>query len=200
MRRIGRALVWLRRVNHCRGFGVQSPWAYRFIRYVVNEHNPYYAYERMNDQLPGLDEQTRKMCRLYFRLANFMQAQRIFSYCSPTTAYAAYMNEGCKKTSVVEIGEDDVESFETTCADNQSVEFLRISPQGNYQTLYEKALPYMDSKSMMVVEDIHKKQETKEFWKSVVNDERTGVTFDLYYCGIIFFDKKRYKENYIVNF
>ena len=58
----------------------------------------------------------------------------------------------------------------------------------------------MDSKSMMVVEDIHKKQETKEFWKSVVNDERTGVTFDLYYCGIIFFDKKRYKENYIVNF
>ena len=99
MRRIGRALVWLRRVNHCRGFGVQSPWAYRFIRYVVNEHNPYYAYERMNDQLPDLDEQTRKMCRLYFRLANFMQAQRIFSYCSPTTAYAAYIKEGCYKTA-----------------------------------------------------------------------------------------------------
>ena len=37
--------VWLSRINHCRGFGVQSPSAYAFIRYVVNEHYPYYAYE-----------------------------------------------------------------------------------------------------------------------------------------------------------
>lgn len=33
----------------------------------------------------------------------------------------------------------------------------------------------------------------------MMNDSRTGVTFDLYYCGILFFDK-RIKQNYIVNF
>jgi hypothetical protein len=34
----------------------------------------------------------------------------------------------------------------------------------------------------------------------VERDVRTGVTFDLYYCGIVFFDKKRHKMNYKVNF
>jgi len=34
----------------------------------------------------------------------------------------------------------------------------------------------------------------------VTQDKRTGVTFDLYYCGIVFFNKKRFKQNYIVNF
>ena len=35
---------WLCRCKYCRGFGVQSPSAYSFIRYVINEHYPYYAY------------------------------------------------------------------------------------------------------------------------------------------------------------
>jgi hypothetical protein len=37
-------------------------------------------------------------------------------------------------------------------------------------------------------------------WKEWVQDERVGVTFDLYYCGIVFFDKKRYKFYYVINF
>lgn len=197
---IRRALVWLRRMNHCRGFGVQSPWAYRFIRYVINEHDPYYAYERMEEQIPDLDELTRKRCRLYFRLSNYSQSHRIINYGSPTTAYAAYMQEGCQKTSVVDLEEGTAEMYEQFLALHQPVEFIRMNPQGNYRELYEKVLPYTDEHSMMVIEDIYQGREMKDFWKTIVNDERTGVTFDLFYCGIIFFDKTRYKENYIVNF
>ena len=36
--------VWLRRIGNCRGFGIQSPADYAFVRYVVNEHWPYYQY------------------------------------------------------------------------------------------------------------------------------------------------------------
>ena len=39
-----------------------------------------------------------------------------------------------------------------------------------------------------------------QWWKNVINDVRTGVTFDLYELGIVFFNKKRIKENRIVNF
>ena len=36
--------------------------------------------------------------------------------------------------------------------------------------------------------------------KDIVDDDRTGVSFDLYDCGLVFFDKQRYKKNYIINF
>ena len=49
----------------------------------------------------------------------------------------------------------------------------------------------------MIVEAIRK---NRAFWREIVADERTGVTFDLYYCGIVMFDKKRHKQNYIINF
>ena len=44
MNPIKRYIIWLRRMSYSRGFGVQSPSAYRFIRYVISEHYPYYAY------------------------------------------------------------------------------------------------------------------------------------------------------------
>jgi hypothetical protein len=42
--------------------------------------------------------------------------------------------------------------------------------------------------------------DNKEAWQQIVDDQRTGVTFDLYYCGLAMFDKKRIKKNYIINF
>ncbi len=57
---IKRFIVWLRRVRYSRGFGVQSPWAYRFIRYVVNEHYPYYKYEHLAEQVYGICDFRRR--------------------------------------------------------------------------------------------------------------------------------------------
>ena len=48
-----------------------------------------------------------------------------------------------------------------------------------------------------IVEDI---RHAKKFWQQIQNDTRTRICFDLYYCGIVLFDKKRQKQNYIVNF
>ena len=67
LNRLHQAYVWLRRISHCRGFGIQSPTDYRFVRYVVNEHWPYYAYESLGQNDDWL---RRKLGLLYFRLAN----------------------------------------------------------------------------------------------------------------------------------
>ena len=40
--------------------------------------------------------------------------------------------------------------------------------------------------------DVYKRQ--------IVASESTGSTFDLYDIGLVFFDKARYKQHYIVNF
>jgi hypothetical protein len=51
--------------------------------------------------------------------------------------------------------------------------------------------------SVLVVTGLSK---ARDVWREIVNDERAVLTFDLYYCGIVLFDKKRDKKNYIVNF
>ena len=191
MYKVRRMLVWLRRWKYSRGFGVQSPWAYRFIRYVVNEHYPYYAYDDLLEHYGNLSKRTLKMCRLYFRVVNYRRPAVVLDYGSAPEAYGAYMKAGCRDTKVLKVNEP---------ADISKVELLRMSLEDDYREVFEKAVEVADTHSLIIVERIKRSAETKAFWRSVVDDPRCVTTFDLYYCGIIFFDHKRYKENYIVNF
>ena len=196
MSQIGSLLVWLRRSRHSRGFGVQSPWAYRFIRYVVNEHYPYYAYDDLSRLYEGYPKQTQKLCRLYFRIANFWQAEQALDYSAASEndvirLYGTFMKRGCNKLEVVPVRH---------AADFSSVRLMRLSVEGDYRQVFEKAVSLANASTMIIVEQIKRDKESRTFWKSIVDDPRCISTFDLYYCGIIFFDKKRYKENYVVNF
>ena len=40
----------------------------------------------------------------------------------------------------------------------------------------------------------------KVLWKKWQADERVGITFDLYDVGLLFFDKTKIKQQYIINF
>ena len=73
MYHLERLWIWLTRLTCCRGFGIQSPSAYSFVRYVVNEHYPYYAYADLCQQLPNISKRERKLGEFFFRLANFAQ-------------------------------------------------------------------------------------------------------------------------------
>ena len=196
MSQIGSLLVWLRRSRHSRGFGVQSPWAYRFIRYVVNEHYPYYTYDDLSRLYEGYPKQIQKLCRLYFRIANFWQAEQALDYSAASEndvirLYGTFMKRGCNKLIVVPVRHAD---------DFSSVRLMRLSVEGDYRQVFEKAVSLANASTMIIVEQIKRDKESRTFWKSIVDDPRCISTFDLYYCGIIFFDKKRYKENYVVNF
>lgn len=47
MSRIKRYLTAFRRYNRSNGFGIHSPFAFYFVRRVLREKNPYYAYETL---------------------------------------------------------------------------------------------------------------------------------------------------------
>lgn len=172
MNRLKAAVVWLRRIGHCRGFGIQSPTDYWIVRYVINEHWPYYQYQTL-----GRDDDwlTCKMGRLCFRLANWLQPSVIES-----SDYRTYLQAGCKKAVFGESSELVVMPLEDGCQDHLLYIYNKVSSQ-----------------SVLVITGIYKAWEQ---WQQIVNDERTGITFDLYYCGIVMFDKKRNKKNYIINF
>ena len=167
-----RPFVWLSRIGHCRGFGIQSPTDYWLVRYVINEHWPYYQYEEL---ARGDDWLTRKLGMLYFRLANWRQPSLVFS-----NGYQSYIQAGCRRANF--------------CDSAENADLIRLSLiTDSVEYIYNE----VGERTVLVVEGI---RERKDKWREIVRDERTGVTFDLYYCGIVLFDKTRYKKNYIINF
>ena len=169
-----RPFVWLSRIGHCRGFGIQSPSDYWLVRYVINEHWPYYQYDHLGE---GDDPLRRKLGLLYFRLSNWRQPSVIQS-----DDYQEYFRAGCLKAEF---------------CDGKPLQLARLAMEGDYRSRMAPIYNKVDSRSVLIVEGIHR---DRAFWRQLVADERTGVTFDLYYCGLVLFDKSRHKMNYIINF
>lgn len=192
--KVQRYLHWLRRIKYCRGFGVQSPSAYRFIRYVINEHYPYYAYDELRKELPRLDSLTRKRMELYFRVANFRQASLWLDFCERNDVIATYVGRGCHATQVRRITD-----LQQITADDR-IEVLRICPSAGCEALLEAALQQADDHTLFIIEDIGYNDTAKRMWQKLLESDLTSVSYDLYYLGIAFFDRKRYKANYVVNF
>ena len=69
-----RVILWTFRMGYSRGFGVQSPSSYSFLRYVVNEHYPYYAYQNLKNESGNVGPLILKLSRFYFRMANYCQS------------------------------------------------------------------------------------------------------------------------------
>ena len=192
--KVQRYLHWLRRIKYCRGFGVQSPSAYRFIRYVINEHYPYYAYDDLRKELPRLDSLTRKRMELYFRIANYRQASLWLDFCERNDVIATYVGQGCHATLVRRI--TDLQQI--TAYDR--IEVLCICPSAGCEALLEAALQKTDDHTLFIIEDIGYNDTAKRMWQTLQESDLTSVSYDLYYLGIAFFDRKRYKANYVVNF
>ena len=172
MNQLKRWLVWIRRIGHCRGFGVQSPTDYRYVRSVINEHWPYHAYDNVGQNDDWL---RRKLGRLYLRIVNDRQPKIIVDWLN----MGDYLAAGCRKAQIVKT------------AERVDMAFLPI--QLDYQRLFDLC----DADSVVVFQDIHRNM---PLWHCIEYDPRTSVTYDLYYCGIVFFDKKRAKQNYVINF
>ena len=172
MQRLKHILVWLSRIGHCRGFGIQSPTDYWLVRYVINEHWPYYQYAAFENEEDWL---TQKLGQLYFRLANWRQPKMIES-----DDYQEYLQAGCRKATF-----------------GDSSELIRMTLDGDYRQRLAHIYNKVYDDTVLIVEGLW---QNRPFWKEIKTDERAVITFDLYYCGIVLFDKKRHKQNYIINF
>ena len=172
MDRLFRPLVWVSRIGHCRGFGIQSPTDYWIVRYVINEHWPYYQYETLGENDDWL---TRKLGKLYFRIANWRQPKTIES-----DSFRDYLQAGCRNAIF-----------------GESSELIRLSMDEDYHNRLLYIYNKVEENTVLIVDGIRR---DKGFWHELKADERARVTFDLYYCGIVLFDKKRQKQNYIINF
>lgn len=164
--------VGVRRFSRCLGFGIQSPTDYSFVRDVINEHRPYYAYEWL-----GRDDswEYRRLGLLYFRIANWHQPSTLFD----GVGAIDYLQEGCRHSRIASAHEK-VDLAVASLASDVSVVLDRCNDH-----------------AVLIVEDI---QDYAPQWKELIGNGKVTVSFDLYYCGIVFFDKKRVKQHYLINF
>ena len=178
-------LIWFLRIPYCRGFGIHSPTDYGFVRYVINEHYPYYAYMDLLKEYPLVSHRKRKLSKLYFRIANWKQANNATLLLNDDV-YRKYIHCGCRKTVI---------SSKYEC-DNS---FLVISALDIDDDSLSRILDNMRHDSLIVIDNIDDKQ-ARWVWKKIVAVDRVTISFDLYYMGIAMTINKRYKHNYIVNF
>ena len=183
---------WFLRCKYSRGFGIQSPSAYSFVTNVVNCHQSYPVYVELEGEFSKASKAFRKMGRLLFRLAKFWQPSYVVMW---DYEYAPYVYAGYPNTLMRMI--DDYHFDEEQ--GKQGLVVLDID-RLNDSCIQEELLKNASDHMLLVVFDIHINKEKYSAWKKMISDERTGVTYDLYSCGIIFFDKSKYKQDFKINF
>ena len=189
-------VVWLQRMKHIQGFGIQSPSAFSFDRKVINDHTPYPIYAELKRLGNTLTAVERKKARLLYRINRFAEADKFCFYPTKLPAYESYIKAACEKTLVEEakmLGEES----ESTAPDESVVYFLTVGE--HCQAFYKRLRTIINTESFVIVDDIKRNAETRAFWQQILDDERVSFSFDLYHIGIAFFDK-RPKQNYIINF
>lgn len=220
-----RAYVWCKRFRHRKGYGVHSPFAFSLLTDVVYEEHPYYAYETLDALVASAGKAprySRRVNRLLFRLVNRFCPERIVEVGAGGGISLLYMAAGRVNADCVSLCEEEPD--EAVCRlidackngrlqtgpvmDSLRIELdltppiglLHIAHTEDYAQVFEAFLPHATEKTIAVIEGIHETSARRAWWKQVVSDPRTVVTFDLYELGLVFFDKSKNKQHYIVNF
>lgn len=201
MSRVCRMLVWLSRIHRCKGFGIQSPWAYGFTCNVINNHRQYEEYAEAERDGRRLNAVERKLGRLSLRIADSLKAQTIVNSGSGGDASITYLHAGSKAASLTNLPEGcSAGDFRKLTEHIPSIDVMRFAPEDCRPELFSEAARKAHDGSVFIIEGIKRGAKMRRFWREVALPAEGAVTFDLYYCGLVCFKPKLYKRNYVVNF
>lgn len=170
-----RLFIFLKRIRHCAGFGVQSPTDYAFVREVIYEKWPYALYAELEAKYYGTDSFLLKLSQLLLRVSNHAQASRIGVIGNLPPVMEAHLTAGCKKSEIVMV------KGQKSKNKGQETETLDLSPSS------------LDTFPFLIATELN------EQWHEYISQEHI-ISYDLYYLGIAFYDEKRYTESHIINF
>ena len=201
-----RPFVRLARFRHRRGYGVHSPFAFHLIMGVIYETAPYYKYAFLLEEEKQLASRwprrwrggSLKVKRLLFRLVNYARPETIVDAgcLSAPGLYLKAAREGAAYTAAAGLDELFLES-------GVPVDFLYLHDWHHpdfVEEVFRQCVERTRGCSVFVIEGIRYTRTMRRLWEAMKQDERCGITFDLYDLGIIFFDRTKIKQHYLVNF
>ena len=197
---------WCRRFRHRCGYGVHSPSDFFLITSVIYEKSPYYAYDELKAIFSSrcLPHYREKVNKLLFRLVNYFRPATLVEVGEGNGDAIRYMRTARKPMVSVSLKgldkEETLRSLQQELDKMGQVDFLHIAHTPYYKEVFELAFPYLTERSCVVVGNIYGPKEREDWWKQLLADDRVRLMFDLYDIGLMLFDSKRYKQNFIVNF
>lgn len=190
-----RPFIWLSRFRYRCGYGVHSPFAFSLITDVIYEKMPYYAYDLLKVEqkkritTQGWEKGIPRINRLLFRLVNKVQPATIIEVGKPSAA-SLYL-QSAKPSAGYLFASDLSELFLDA---DTPVDFLYLNDYRN-PALLEEVFNICSRRttpnSLFVVHGICYSKAMKNLWKQLQNDERVGITFDLYDAGLLFLIQQR---------
>lgn len=206
------------------GYGVQSPSDFYFVKHVLREELPYYAYASLENMLksygnilPNYSVATNK---LLFRLANYMHHDTIVEVGAGLSVFAMAMacqlSRSIAITSSVQcvsamqnllhdysyvevaIG-DEKRIFFDVITQLKSVGLLHVAHTLHYRAVVETAIRYADDRTLIVIEGIRDNKEKYDWWRGLKESQLTGISYDLGAIGLLFFNRLRHKDAYWIN-
>lgn len=201
-----RLWIWCKRFRYRCGYGVHSPSDFFLITSVIYEKRAYYAYRMLRERgfSTYLPHYRQKVNRLLFRLVNYFRPDSLIEVGIGNGSSIAYMRAASYTMESYTLKGRDLDKTMHELAKRLeelgTIDCLHIAHTPFYKQVFEQALPYAATHSCFIIGGIYDSKEKNEWWMKVVKDKRTGIAFDLYDIGLIFFDRARYKQNYIVNF
>lgn len=213
----------LYKIRHHRGHGIHSPFVFDLITNVIEERSTFYAYEDIKKHLEYFTNITatpNKTHRLLFKLVNRFSAKRILELGSGIGLSTLFLTAHSSETSCVSVElicdkynsaqmlykgwERDIKQSNVEFPVlNQKQDCIYVNLR-NYKTDSLHLINYLfssvDDYSFIVMDEIRTNKKSQALWKEIISRENVIISLDLFHLGILFFDKKYYKQNYKLSF
>lgn len=121
--------------------------------------------------------------------------------CPETAKVAAKVFKSFKAENAKIIVGDFKKTLPATIDNLESLDYVFFD--GNHQKeptieYFEKCLAKANNNSLFIFDDIHWSKGMEEAWDEIKKHPNVTVTIDLFWIGLVFFDQKETKENYIL--
>lgn len=163
-------LQYPNRFRHRLGFGVQSPWAYQFVRDALFEKSRYYAFDHL--QGSRADEQL-------FRIIQWLSPSHVDEYAASaiTHQYITLANVSASPSAF-------------------HLHYFGADAQTELSELLHEKNTDFSSQDCLVIDGIHSTH--RSVWEQLLQHPQVTSTFSLRKRGIAFFDPARQHQNYLL--
>ena len=166
--------------------------------------------------------------QLLFRLANYFKPKQIVQVGTGMGLSTLYLTGYSAHVQCISLEEDPARAeWARWCLERMGKRHVRVE-RGGYESLlpkalaqfeavdflffnaperatelygmFEKCVGHIQPDTVLVVEGLRASRAMRDFWERVKAHPATVLTFDLYHVGLVFFNKKMYRKDYIVYF
>jgi len=192
--------------RHRKGFSVHSPFVFELLNNVFFEKEYYYCYNEIEKIVAknthkSLFFNKLKYYKLFFRLANYFNAQKILIV-GKNNFIEKIFTFVSSKTKIFYA--ENIEKMEKNDFD------LMFFAEGHFDQreksrVQNRFLPAVEmtakkDNSILIFENIYKNENINEIWKNIITDNNLKISIDIFRYGIIINKNDIPKQHYRVAF